>query len=59
MPWERRAAPACQQGKSIAQCCGYVFNPKDGGPGRRELDGERYAVEVTADFCNRRQAFGV
>ena len=58
MPWQCHAAPARQQCKAIAQSGCDLLGPKCCGAGRGELDGERYAVEVTADFCNRRQAFG-
>ena len=58
MPRERSAAPTCQQRKAIAQSRGHLLDPKRCGPGRGELDGERYAVEVATDRCNRRQVFG-
>ena len=59
MAWERRAAPARQQRKAIAQTRGYQLNPKCGSARRREFNGKRYAVEVATDRCDRRQVCGV
>jgi hypothetical protein len=58
MPRQRHAAPARQQRKAIAQSRRDLLDAKRCGTGRGKLDGERYAVEVTADLRNRRQAVG-
>jgi hypothetical protein len=59
LPRKRRAAAGRQQREAIMQARGYPFNAENRGASRRELDGERYAVEVPADRGNRREVFGV
>ena len=58
MSRECGTASARQQGKAIAQSGGHLFGSKRRRAGRRKFDGERYAVELATDRCNRPQVSG-
>jgi len=52
VPRKRRAAAGRQQREAIAQAGDYPLNAENSGASRRELDCERYAVEVSTDRGN-------
>lgn len=45
---QRRAAPTRQQAKAVVQPRGDLLNGEGGHAGHRQLNGQRYAVELAA-----------
>src|SRR5260370_78436 len=55
MPRQRGAVAAGEQPEPVVEMGGELFQPERGGAGRRQLDGERDAVEATTDRAGDRR----